>query len=60
MNYDELWATTMDPGARSLLQVSVEDAATADGVFSTLMGELVEPRKEFIQQNASDARFLDI
>jgi DNA gyrase subunit B len=60
MNYDELWATTMDPGARSLLQVSVEDAAIADEVFSTLMGEDVDTRREFIQQNASDVRFLDI
>jgi DNA gyrase subunit B len=60
MNYDELWATTMDPGNRSLLQVSVEDAAIADEVFSTLMGEDVDTRREFIQQNASDVRFLDI
>ncbi|MGH2528270.1 MAG: toprim domain-containing protein, partial [Actinomycetota bacterium] len=60
MNWDELWATTMDPGARSLLQISVEDAAIADEIFSTLMGEDVDTRREFIQQNASDVRFLDI
>ncbi|MGH8990508.1 MAG: toprim domain-containing protein, partial [Acidimicrobiia bacterium] len=60
MNWDELWATTMDPGARSLLQISVEDAAIADEIFSTLMGEDVDTRREFIQRNASDVRFLDI
>ncbi len=60
MDWDELWATTMDPGARSLLQISVEDAAIADEIFSTLMGEDVDTRREFIQQNASDVRFLDI
>ncbi len=60
MDAHELWATTMDPGQRTLLQVNVEQAAIADEVFSTLMGDDVEARKSFIQQNANDARFLDI
>ncbi|MGH8999125.1 MAG: DNA topoisomerase (ATP-hydrolyzing) subunit B [Acidimicrobiia bacterium] len=60
MNFDELWATTMDPAARSLLQVSVEDAAIADDIFSTLMGEVVDPRRDFIQQNATYVRNLDV
>lgn len=60
MDYDELWETTMDPSRRSLLQVSVEETGTADLVFSTLMGEDVESRKQFIQTNAHDVRFLDI
>ena len=60
MDYDELWDTTMDPARRSLLQVSVEDTAIADTVFSELMGEDVESRKRFIQTNAHDVRFLDI
>jgi DNA gyrase subunit B len=59
MNYDELWATTMDPGNRSLLQVSVEDAAIADDITSRLMGDDVDARRTFIQENASDVRFLD-
>ncbi|MCZ7627735.1 MAG: toprim domain-containing protein [Microthrixaceae bacterium] len=60
MDAEELWATTMDPLRRTLLQVSVEQAAIADEVFSVLMGEDVESRKHFIQSNASDVRFLDI
>ena len=60
MNYSELWETTMDPGNRTLLQVSMEDAAAADEIFSILMGEDVESRRNFIQQNAKDVRFLDI
>jgi DNA gyrase subunit B len=60
MDYDELWDTTMDPDQRTLLQVTLEDAAIADEVFSTLMGEDVEARRTFIQQNAKDVRFLDI
>ena len=60
MDYDELWDTTMDPNQRTLLQVTLEDAAIADEVFSTLMGEDVEARRSFIQQNAKDVRFLDI
>ncbi|MEY5058239.1 MAG: hypothetical protein RI987_1043 [Actinomycetota bacterium] len=60
MDYDELWDTTMDPDQRTLLQVTLEDAALADEVFSTLMGEDVDARRTFIQQNAKDVRFLDI
>jgi DNA gyrase subunit B len=60
MDHSELRETTMDPGRRTLLQVSVEQAALADEVFSVLMGEDVELRKHFIQTNAKDVRFLDI
>ena len=60
MDYDELWETTMDPNRRTLLQVTLEDAMEADSIFSTLMGEDVEARRTFIQQNAKDVRFLDI
>ncbi|MFW0178817.1 DNA topoisomerase (ATP-hydrolyzing) subunit B [Rothia sp. CCM 9418] len=60
MDYTELWETTMDPQKRTLLQVTVEDAAAADQVFSVLMGEDVEARRDFIQQNAKDIRFLDV
>jgi DNA gyrase subunit B len=60
MNHQELWDTTMNPETRTLLQVTLEDAAVADTVFSTLMGEDVEARRTFIQQNARDVRFLDI
>ncbi|MEY3888920.1 MAG: hypothetical protein RI931_42, partial [Actinomycetota bacterium] len=60
MDYDELWSTTMDPDRRTLLQVTLDDAARADEIFSTLMGEDVEARRSFIQQNAKDVRFLDI
>ena len=60
MDYDELWSTTMDPARRTLLQVTLDDAAMADEVFSTLMGEDVEGRRTFIQRNAKDVRFLDI
>ena len=60
MDWQELGATTMDPATRSLLKVSVEDAATADEMFSRLMGEDVESRRAFIQENAKDVRFLDI
>ncbi len=60
MNDHELWETTMDPSARNLLQVSLEDAAHADELFSVLMGEDVEQRRSFIQRNAKDVRFLDI
>ena len=60
MDYTELWDTTMDPQRRTLLQVKMEDAAAADQIFSVLMGEDVEARREFIQQNAKDIRFLDI
>ena len=60
MNADELWETTMDPAQRVLLQVTLDDAAQADEMFSVLMGEDVESRRNFIQQNAKDVRFLDI
>jgi DNA gyrase subunit B len=60
MNADELRETTMDPNTRTLLQVTVEEAALADEVMSVLMGDEVELRKQFIQQNAKDVRFLDI
>jgi DNA gyrase subunit B len=60
MNADELWETTMDPARRVLLQVTIDDAAQADEMFSVLMGEDVESRRTFIQQNARDVRFLDI
>jgi len=60
MNYPELWETTMNPATRTLLQVSLDDAATADQLFSVLMGEDVEARRSFIQRNAKDVRFLDI
>ena len=60
MNHQELWDTTMNPETRTLLQVTLEDAAVADTVFSTLMGEDVDARRTFIQQNARDVRFLDI
>ncbi|MCU1416103.1 MAG: gyrB [Schumannella sp.] len=60
MNHQELWDTTMNPASRTLRQVTLDDAAIADGVFSTLMGDDVESRRQFIQQNAKDVRFLDI
>ncbi|MEA5455557.1 DNA topoisomerase (ATP-hydrolyzing) subunit B [Sinomonas sp. JGH33] len=60
MDYTELWDTTMDPDHRTLLQVTMEDAAAADQTFSVLMGDDVESRRHFIQQNAKDVRFLDI
>ncbi|MBA3528719.1 MAG: DNA topoisomerase (ATP-hydrolyzing) subunit B [Propionibacteriaceae bacterium] len=60
MNPDQLWDTTMDPDNRILLQVTLDDAARADEMFSILMGEDVEQRRTFIQRNAKDVRFLDI
>ena len=60
MNADELWETTMDPAHRLLLQVTMDDAATADQLFSVLMGEDVEARRSFITRNAKDVRFLDV
>ncbi len=60
MDWQQLAETTMDPASRTLLQVSVEDAAIADEMFSTLMGDDVDRRRGFIQENAKDVRFLDI
>jgi DNA gyrase subunit B len=60
MNAKELWETTMNPETRTLRQVTIDDAAAADEIFSILMGEDVEARRGFIQRNAKDVRFLDI
>jgi len=60
MNHQELWDTTMNPETRTLLQVTMDDAAAADEIFTTLMGDDVESRRSFIQKNAKDVRFLDI
>jgi DNA gyrase subunit B len=60
MNPEQLWETTMDPSSRTLLQVTIADALLAEEAVADLMGDQVEPRKEFIQQHAKDVRFLDI
>ena len=60
MDPEQLWETTMEPATRTLLQVNIDDAVEAERVVSELMGDQVEPRKEFIQKHARDVRFLDI
>ena len=59
MNPEQLWETTLDPDARTLLQVRIDDVTEADDIFTKLMGDVVEPRREFIQQNALSVENLD-
>ena len=59
MDYSELWETTMDPDSRLLKKIEVGEAAAADEIFTVLMGDDVESRRQFIQRNAADVRFID-